>query len=204
MAVVTIKQLAIDLGVSTDLLISQLQNAGINVTDENDAVTAEQKQELLLHLKRSHGLEIKTPKKITLKRTTVSELKGGVHKSVTKVKVRRKKTYEPLAPVAEEEVPPLQDTELLETTDQVITSEVAIPDSELETQTLAAAESENVTEIPSDTSYEHEASPLREAKVEGKAERHIKDNEDRSHKKTHKKPEKKAGKSAPYYGRLFL
>jgi translation initiation factor IF-2 len=114
MAQVTVTQLAEDLGISTELLLFQLQNAGTKVMKETDIVTAEQKKELLLHLKRSHGVEakLKSPKKITLKRKTVSELKGGLHRSPTKVTIHRKKTYESLTEkkpgqeVEEIELPP--------------------------------------------------------------------------------------------------
>jgi translation initiation factor IF-2 len=75
-------------------------------------VTDEQKQNLLVHLKRIHGAESnKINKKITLKRTTVSELKGGLHKSVS-VKVRRKRTYE--KPGIEEVVEPSPELQVVE------------------------------------------------------------------------------------------
>jgi translation initiation factor IF-2 len=108
----TVRQLAEVLRVSTDRLLTQLNDAGIQATDAEQTVTDEQKQHLLVYLKRIHGAESnKITKKITLKRTTVSELKGGLHKSVP-VKVRRKRTYE--KPGIEEIVEPSPEVQIVE------------------------------------------------------------------------------------------
>ncbi len=186
MAEVTLKRLAEDLGISTDLLQSQLNNAGIKVTDENDTVTAEQKQELLLHLKRSHGIEEKSkaPRKITLKRTTVSELKGGAHKVVTKVKVRRKKIYDKES-VVEPEVPEEAVEEMLpsEQLEQIIPGE----------QEPEAADGEEYP-IEAEIEENFESTVMSEPAVEPK---HIKiDEKDERPKKGHKKAEKRKSKAA--------
>lgn len=189
MAEVTVKRLAEDLGVSTELLLSQLINAGIKVADENDAVTAEQKQELLSHLKRSHGEEkAKAPRKITLKRTTVSELKGGAHKAVTKVKVRRKKTYEKVSP-----------------TESELTEEIVEP---------IAVESSDTVEQAQNAGIEEQTDPnlVEEFSIEPEGEeianlgtpeevvehpKHIKiDEKDERPKKSQKKTEKRKSKSS--------
>jgi translation initiation factor IF-2 len=186
MAEVTLKRLADDLGISTDLLQSQLNNAGIKVTDENDTVTAEQKQELLLHLKRSHGIEEKNkaPRKITLKRTTVSELKGGAHKAITKVKVRRKKIYDKEATVE----PEISEETIEET----------LPVEQLEQHVSGEQEQEVATteEYPIESEIEEtfEAAITPESVVEPK---HIKiDEKDERPKKGHKKTEKRKSKAA--------
>jgi len=82
----TVKQLAESVGIPCELLLSQLVEAGIPVSVDTDRVTPKQKQLLLDFLKRTHGkvapLEAdqgKTvstePRKITLNRTRVSEIK---------------------------------------------------------------------------------------------------------------------------------
>lgn len=195
MAEVTVKRLAEDLGVSTDLLLSQLKNAGVHVADIDDNVTAEQKQELLLHLKRTHGAEekLKSPKKITLKRTTVSELKGGIHKSVTKVKVRRKKTYEP---ISEEKPSESLEAKNVEPTppSQTTAEEHVLAGNDLAPENVTAAEAETapIIEAPLDV-FEI---PIieREEKSDAKHKGLIED--ERLPKKPHKKVEKRKSKGA--------
>ena len=94
----TISKLASALKISSDKLISQLNDAGISVKDENDDISNDQKLMLLNHLRGSHGTkkEIKSPKKLTVNRRSQSELKlsGGFGTSRTvNVEVRKKKTY---------------------------------------------------------------------------------------------------------------
>ena len=96
MAEVTVKQLAETVGVLAERLLSQMKDAGLPHTAENEMVSEEQKQALLAHLKRSHGATSDAaPKKITLKRKSVGTLKTGPgrgSRNVT-VEVRRKRTY---------------------------------------------------------------------------------------------------------------
>lgn len=73
---VTVEQLAESIGISWELLLKQLQSAGIQVSSQSDMITDEQKQALLISLKRDHGGATPAePKKITLKRKSVSEIK---------------------------------------------------------------------------------------------------------------------------------
>ena len=96
MADVTVKELADVVGTSTERLLSQMKEAGLPQTAENDSVSDEQKQSLLIHLKKSHGEEAAAPapKKITLKRKVTTTLKTGAggKKSVS-IEVRKKRTY---------------------------------------------------------------------------------------------------------------
>lgn len=96
-----VKDLAGTVGVSAERLVEQLNEAGIKVAKPDDQITEEQKQTLLSFLQERHGKTtdntIAAPKKITLKRKSVSEIKlagaakrGG--KSVS-VEVRKKRTY---------------------------------------------------------------------------------------------------------------
>jgi translation initiation factor IF-2 len=95
MSEVTVKQLAESVGAPVERLLKQMSEAGLPHTSESEPVTEDEKQALLTFLKRSHGSEDTTPKKITLKRRSVGTLKSGQGRSgrnVT-VEVRRKRTY---------------------------------------------------------------------------------------------------------------
>lgn len=194
MADVTVKRLAEDLGISTDLLLSQFINAGIKVTGESDEVTAEQKQELLSHLKRSHGIEekVKAPRKITLKRTTVSELKGGAHKSITKVKVKLKKTYEKVTPTEEK---PIEEP-IIEQTSTEIPSDIEMESLEQAQFDQEQVEIAPVEDFGIEPSIEESLAQAHRAEevIEPKRVK-IDENEERP-KKAHKKTEKRKSKAA--------
>ena len=113
MSAVTISQLASDVGVPVDRLLKQLNEAGIQKSSETDEVSAEEKKQLLDHLRGGHAPAAAGEarpagggRKITLKRKTTSELsqgskatgristRGSVAKSKTvKVEVKRKRTF---------------------------------------------------------------------------------------------------------------
>ncbi|MFZ8888997.1 MAG: translation initiation factor IF-2 [Pseudomonadales bacterium] len=94
MAEVTVKQLAESVGAPPERLLKQMEEAGLPQRGLEDAVTEEQKQTLLTYLKTSHGQADEGPRKITLKRKTVSTLRTdrGRGKAVA-VEVRKKRTY---------------------------------------------------------------------------------------------------------------
>jgi translation initiation factor IF-2 len=98
MADVTVAQFADVLKVPVDRLLVQLEQAGITVKDEHAVISDDAKLELLTHLRRSHGSgdDSASPRKITLKRKTQSELKlasvQGRARTVN-VEVRVKRTY---------------------------------------------------------------------------------------------------------------
>ena len=71
---VTVKELAETVGAPVDRLLKQMRDAGLPHRRDNDAVSEEQKQELLSFLKRSHGQAEGAPRKITLTRKSVSTL----------------------------------------------------------------------------------------------------------------------------------
>jgi translation initiation factor IF-2 len=91
---VTVEQLAETVGASVDRLLSQMKDAGLPHVGADEAVSEEDKQTLLTHLKKSHGERAAAPKKITLKRKSVSTLRaGGAGKRTVSVEVRKKRTY---------------------------------------------------------------------------------------------------------------
>ncbi len=95
MAEVTVKQLADTVGAPVDRLLRQMQEAGLTHDSEQATVSEDEKQTLLAHLKRSHGSDDGAPKKITMKRRAVGQLKTGQGRSgrTVNVEVRRKRTY---------------------------------------------------------------------------------------------------------------
>jgi len=74
MADVTVSELAKVVGVSVERLLSQVKEAGLPHTKADDSISNDDKNTLLLFLRRSHGDKEATdnaPKKITLQRKTV-------------------------------------------------------------------------------------------------------------------------------------
>ncbi len=101
MSDVTVSQLAEVLGVSVDKLLLQLNSAGIVAASGDDAVSNDDKKKLLAHLRASHGKsdnDATAPRKVTLKRKSVSELRvaGSGPRATTKtvnVEFRKRRTY---------------------------------------------------------------------------------------------------------------
>ncbi len=105
MSDVTIKQLAKVLGTPVDKLLAQLGEAGMKFSDPDQVISSTEKVKLLGFLRRTHGKNEETPaapaaspRQITLKRRTVSEItvapgqRGATAKTVN-VEVRQKRTY---------------------------------------------------------------------------------------------------------------
>jgi translation initiation factor IF-2 len=101
MSQVTVSQLAEVLGVTVEKLIAQMSNADINLTSGDDAVSNDDKKKLLAHLRSSHGKsesDATAPRKVTLKRKSMSELRiqGSGPRASTKtvnVEFRKSRTY---------------------------------------------------------------------------------------------------------------
>jgi translation initiation factor IF-2 len=95
MAQVTVEQLADVVGAPVDRLLTQMKEAGLPHDEAEQVVSDDDKQTLLAHLKRSHGESTNAPKRITLKRKTISTLKtaGSQGKKTVNVEVRKKRTY---------------------------------------------------------------------------------------------------------------
>ncbi|NNK31653.1 MAG: GTP-binding protein, partial [Xanthomonadales bacterium] len=101
MSKVTVSQLADVLGVDSDKLLSQLRDAGIEASDQDDTVSNDDKKKLLAHLRASHGKvesDATAPRRVTLKRKSVSEIRvsGSGPRAATRtvnVEVRKRRTY---------------------------------------------------------------------------------------------------------------
>lgn len=102
MSEVTVKQLAEVLGISLDQLLDQLKDAKISIKSADDAISNEDKRQLLAYLRSSHGKDKKDQspkKKVVLKRKSTGTLKvssGTGIRSKTKtvnIEVRKKRTF---------------------------------------------------------------------------------------------------------------
>jgi translation initiation factor IF-2 len=95
MAETKVDQLANVVGVPVDRLLQQMKEAGLSHSEAGQFVSDEDKQTLLAHLKSSHGESTSAPRKITLKRKTLSTLRSNTNqgKKTVNVEVRKKRTY---------------------------------------------------------------------------------------------------------------
>jgi translation initiation factor IF-2 len=94
---VTVKQLAHVVRIPVERLLTQLQDAGLSITDEMQTVTEDQKRLLLNHLKMGQNKDTGSmPERITLHRKSVSQVTLGhdLHSSKTvNIEVRKKRVY---------------------------------------------------------------------------------------------------------------
>ena len=132
MAQVTVQQLAEVVGASVDRLLTQMKEAGLPHGAAEEAVSDEDKQTLLAFLKRSHGESEAAPKRITLKRKTLSTLRtsGSQGRKTVNVEVRKKRTYVKRDPnqLAAEAVAEEQD-DALQAQDTATVEATSTPDS---------------------------------------------------------------------------
>ncbi len=112
---VTVANFAAELGVTHARLLEQLNAAGIKKKTADDPVTEEDKHRLLASLRSAHGEGGGELRRITLNRTSTSEIKQsvGAGKSRTvQVEVRRKRTYVKREVAVDE---PVEQTPVVET-----------------------------------------------------------------------------------------
>ncbi len=140
---VTIKQFADVVGIPVEHLLAQLGQAGLAVKDAHEIITDNEKLQLLGYLRRNHdngdGAVGTEPRKITLKRKTISALKQTGTQGKTKtvnVEVRKKHTYVKRSAVIADEMERVE----VETAEQlrVDASEQAVRDGENLKQELEA------------------------------------------------------------------
>ncbi|MCX8049568.1 MAG: translation initiation factor IF-2 N-terminal domain-containing protein, partial [Methylohalobius sp.] len=101
MSEMTVRQLADTIGVPPERLLAQLSQAGLSKSSASDILNDEEKMRLLSFLRQSHGkgeeAEALGPRRVTLKRKEITELKQGRlpgrgAKTVS-VEVRKRRTY---------------------------------------------------------------------------------------------------------------
>ncbi len=113
----TVSQLAKVVGIPLEQFLEQLKEAGLSASSADDVISEDEKMKLLAHLRKRHGkADISTestPKRVTLKRRVVSELKQssapGTSSKTISVEVRKKKTYVKRTEVEDEAVESLQE-----------------------------------------------------------------------------------------------
>ncbi len=110
MASNNVAQFAAELKMPADLLLKQLRDAGVEKSSAEDPLSKEDKDQLLGHLRKAHGVAADgEKKKITLTRKETTEIKqadsSGKSRTI-QVEVRKKRTFVKRddAPVAEPEV----------------------------------------------------------------------------------------------------
>ncbi len=155
MAEVTVEQLAKTVGTDPEKLLAQMKDAGLPHSAADQGVSDEDKRTLLAHLKKSHGAAEAAPKKITLKRKSVSTLRAGgaAGKRTINVEVRKKRTYVKRPEVDEA---PVQEEAPAAAVDEVV---VEAPTPEV------VAEESPVVEAPADAAEPADA-PVDEAPAE--------------------------------------
>jgi len=126
---VSVQQLATDIGVSVDRLLSQFHDAKISVSGKDDVVSEEEKQHLLRYLQKHHGAKKETmPEKIVLRRAKTSEITVGRVQGAGKtisVQVRKKRTF--VKRNVEEETSKLKPSEVPEATTALAATEEVLP-----------------------------------------------------------------------------
>ncbi|MES1926875.1 translation initiation factor IF-2 [Salinisphaera sp. T31B1] len=114
MAQTTVKQLASEVGIPVERLISRLAEAGVTASSETDQINDDDKLKLLRHLRdvgstgKSGKLSTGGRSKVSLRRRSTSELKVNTGRGATSgrtvsVEVRKRRTYVNRAQQAEED-----------------------------------------------------------------------------------------------------
>ncbi|MBB3330850.1 translation initiation factor IF-2 [Halomonas campaniensis] len=94
MSEMTVKDFAAKVGRDVPRLLEQMKEAGLGHKSEADAVSEEDKRQLLDYLTKSHGGDGAGAKnRITLTRKTRSRIKTGERGKTIEVQVRKKRTY---------------------------------------------------------------------------------------------------------------
>jgi translation initiation factor IF-2 len=150
MADMTVKQFADVVGIPLERLLEQLGEAGLAKKNADDAINDDEKRRLLTYLRKLHGKDdgnaqktADAPKKITLKRKTVSELKiaGAQGRKTVSVEVRKKKTYIKRATPEQAQETPEEIKEIQEVQEfaPVVAETDAITSAVLETEAMPTA-----------------------------------------------------------------
>jgi len=149
MADTTVTQLAQVVGIPVGRLLTQLQEAGVHITDSQQTVSEEQKLILLNHLKKSGSREVRpTPERFTLQRKSQTQVTMGhdTRKTTVNVEFRKKRTYVKRPALSGETGLPEGEIDENQITDMneehaMDMSVSETPDSELSTQEITNQES---------------------------------------------------------------
>ena len=164
---VTVANFAAELGVTNARLLEQLNAAGIPKNTAEDVVTEDDKHRLLASLRSAHGEGGGELRRITLNRTSTTEIKQsvGAGKSRTvQVEVRRKRTYVKREAAVEEAAESVV-LEQSPSADQVIPVLMgSAPESAAATEAVSTGESMQV-QAPAEVVADQQAQPAPAAVV---------------------------------------
>ena len=149
---VTVKQYAEVIQIPVERLLEQLEEAGLAGKSADDAISDNEKTELLGYLRRKHGKENQAgPERITLRRKTVSEIKipatglgsrSKVRSKTVSVEVRKRRTYIKRSVIEEEALKRARELE-----EQTARTEAAEQQARLEAEKEAAAKAEEQAQV---------------------------------------------------------
>ena len=107
MGKMNVAQFAGELGLPVELLLEQLQSAGVGKLKDSDAISEQDKAKLLEHLRSAHGGASKGKITVTRRETTAIKKADATGKSRTiQVEVRKKRTIAPPSEQVEEKTAP--------------------------------------------------------------------------------------------------
>ena len=161
MAEESVGQLAETIGTPVERLLLQIGEAGLPQRVSDDVILEDEKETLLAFLKKSHGEDEVAPKKITLKRRTLSTLKTGGAAGrgrTVNVEVRKKRTYVRRGTPEGEEASEVEEAKITELPEIVANASEADADAERKRQEAA------VELLAEQEAREHKAKEEKEAK----------------------------------------
>ncbi|PMR75946.1 translation initiation factor IF-2 [Billgrantia endophytica] len=151
MSEMTVKDFAAKVGRDVPRLLEQMKEAGLEHKAETDAVSEEDKRQLLDYLTKSHGGGGAGAKnRITLTRKTRSRIKTGERGKTIEVQVRKKRTY---VKRAEDEAPASESVE--DAGPRQLVGDMA--DSEAKREALEAKEAKEAEERAAEQAARDEA-----------------------------------------------
>ncbi|NLS12725.1 translation initiation factor IF-2 [Vibrio sp. SM6] len=190
MTELTVKALSEEIGTPVDRLLDQLADAGMSKSGA-DFVSDEEKQKLLAHLKKEHGVAPgdAEPTRLTLQRKTRSTLSvnagGGKSKNV-QVEVRKKRTYVKRSAIDEQAKREAEEAAQRE-------AELA---AQREAEEAAKREAEEAAKRAAEEAAKREAAEVAKREAEAKAKRDAEENAKRSVEDTAKRDAEKMKQEA--------
>jgi len=192
MAEVTVKQLAGVVGTPVERLLEQIKDAGLDINTPDALISDTDKMTLLGFLRGQHGKDNSVdagskPRKIALKRKSVSEVKvGGSGRGTVSIEVRRKRTISR---------PPVQEVEAesAESTTQEQPAELAELEKLRADQALREEARESELQLKRERAEKREQS--QQAEDTRLAEAKAKAEEETKQKESKKAPAKETAKS---------
>jgi translation initiation factor IF-2 len=170
MAEVTVKQLASVVGAPVERLLEQIKDAGLaEITASDSLISDKDKMHLLSYLRGQHGKDssvgsAEKPRKIALKRKSVSELKvSGSGQKTVSVEVRRKRNIS--RPVVQE-----TEAETAEETPSEVTELEKLRADQARREETREAERQLKRERADQREQQQQAEDTRIAEVKAKAE----------------------------------